>query len=62
MDVYQKIVHNTKMQMKSNKLFCTELFTKCGTEGGSCDNVMLYESIDEDSSNVTYHQRILILR
>ena len=41
-------VHNTKMQMQSNKLLWIEVCT-CGAKDESCDNVMLDESIDGDS-------------
>ena len=42
-------MHNTKMQLKSNKLLCTELYS-CGTEDESCIKLMLdVQSIDEDS-------------
>ena len=48
MAVHKNKVHITKMQCKSNKLFCSELCT-CGTEGESCNNLMLDDqSIDED--------------
>ena len=41
-------VHITKMQFKSNKLFCTELYT-CGIDDESCNNLMLDDQgIDED--------------
>ena len=42
-------VHNTKMQLKKQTLFCTEL-NSCGTEDESCIKLMLDDqSIDEDS-------------